>query len=81
MALRISGKKSDIIHKKEVICNGFVAYFFKNYVNFTCVHMGGYVHIRAVLVEARRGPQTPGAGVAGGCEPPDTGSGNRTLVL
>lgn len=58
-----------------------MASFFKNYVNFTYVHMGGYVHIRAVFVEARRAPQTPGAGVTGGREPPDTGSGNRTLVL
>lgn len=81
MALRISGKKGDIIHKKEVLCNGFMAYFFKNYVNFTYVHMGGYVHVRAMLVEARRGPQTSGAGVTGGCKPLDTGSGNRTLVL
>lgn len=75
MALRISGKKSDIVPKKEVICSGLMAYFFKNDVNSTDVHMGGYVHISAVLVEARRGPQTPEAGVTGGCKPPDTGTG------
>jgi hypothetical protein len=39
------------------------------------------MHMSVVLINARRGRQTPWAGVTGSCELPKVIAGNRSLVL
>lgn len=59
-------------------------FLYKNYfmymgIYFVCIYP--CATCVCLMPEARRGPWTPESGFAGGCEPPDEGTGNRTWVL
>lgn len=54
---------------------------FKTYIIFNYVFLCRHVHVRGGAMETGRECQSPGAGLAGRCGPPDGSAWGRDRVL